>query len=159
MRHLVVVASALLVGCSVGDPDKDQPLFVVSVHSPTGGTFTATHRNALGAGGGSSQTLRGTGAFQEVIRLASNSRVDTSWQEIRGSFTGASLVVGFGTRLAGGEAGSDVGAQSGSLQNVDGPHLQTLSCQIRYGTSDVAGSTYSVRFRFTAERAKMCSEP
>ena len=41
-----------------------------------------------------------------------------AWQEIRGSFTDASLVVGFGTRLVGAEADSDVGAQLGSLQNV-----------------------------------------
>lgn len=52
MRHLVVVATALLVGCSAGDFGREQPLFTVSVQSPVGGTFTATQRNAFGAGGG-----------------------------------------------------------------------------------------------------------
>ena len=32
------------------------------MRSPTGGTFTATQRNALGAGGGSSETFRGSGS-------------------------------------------------------------------------------------------------
>lgn len=159
MRHLVVVASALLVGCSAGDPDKDQPLFTVSVQSPIGGTFTAMHRNALGAGGGSNQTYSGTGAFQEVLRSASYGGLDTSWQEIRGSFTGASLVIKFGTRTVGGAPGADIGAQSGSLQNVDGPHQQTLPCQIQYGPSAASGSTYNVKFRYTSNRANICSAP
>ena len=159
MRHLVVVAAALLVGCNGGEPDKDTPLFTVSVQSPIGGTFTATQRNAFGAGGGSNAIFRGTGAFQEVLRSARYGVVDTSWQEIRGTYTGVSLVVGFGTRTVGGSADAGVGAQSGSLQNVDGPQQQTLPCQIQYGPSAAAGSTYSVRFRYTANRANICSAP
>lgn len=159
MRRLATFAIALLAGCSVGDPDKDQPLFVVYVLSPTGGTFTATHSNANGAGGGSSETYQGNGSFQEVIRLASYGNVDSSLQEVRGSFTGASLVVGVGTRLVGGGAGSDIGAQSGSLETTEGPHQQTLPCQVRYGPSDAGGKTYRVTFRFTADRAKQCAEP
>ena len=98
MRYVVVFASMFFVGCSADDPDKDEPLFTVSVLSPTGGTFTATHSNAFGAGGGSNQTFRGNGSFQEVLRTASYGKVDTSLQEIRGTYTGASLVIGFGTR-------------------------------------------------------------
>lgn len=159
MSYRSVVAAALLVGCGGGDPGRDQPLFTVSVQSPVGGTFTAIQRNAFGAGGGSNESFRGTGAFQEVLRSASYGLVDTSWQEIRGTFTGASLVVEFGTRLYGGGAGADIGAQSGSLQSVDGPLLQTSSCQIRYGPSNAGGSTYSVRFRYTADRTKICNQP
>ena len=159
MRHLVVVAAALLVGCSAGDFGGEQPLFTVSVQSPVGGTFTAMQRNAFGAGGGSNAIFRGTGAFQEVLRSVSYRMVDTSWQEIRGTYTGVSLVVGFGTRTVGGSADAGVGAQSGSLQNVDGPQQQTLPCQVQYGPSAAAGSTYSVRFRYTANRANMCSAP
>ena len=159
MRALAVFAAALLVGCSAGDPDKDQPLFVVNVQSPTGGTFTALHFNALGAGGGTYATYLGNGSFQEVIRQASYGQVDTSLQEMRGSYTGASLVVRFGTRLVGGGAGSDIGAESGSSKIVEGPHEETLPCQVRYGPSDVGGSTYRVTFRFTADRAKICAGP
>lgn len=159
MRHLVAVASALLVACNAGDPDKDQPLFTVSVQSPAGGTFTAVHQNALGAGGGSNETFTGNGAFREVIRIAHSSRVDTSLQEIRGTFTGQSLVVGFGTRLVSGAPGSDVGAQSGSPQSTAGPQPQSSSCQVRYGPGAAGGSTYRVTFRFTADRARICAAP
>lgn len=69
----------------------------------------------------------------------------------------ADEAVGFGMRLYGGGAGAC--AQSASLQNVDSPQQQTLPCQIRYGPSAKTGSSYSVRYRLTANRANICAAP
>ncbi len=163
MRHrFVPVLVALLVGCGsiVGDPDANAPLFTVHVLSPTGGTFTVTQRNAYGAGGGPAGTLQGNGSFQEVIRTAFHGSLDTTLQEIRGSFTGPYLVVGFGSRLQGaGGSGNGPGAQSGSLQSLSGPDPQASPCQLKFGASEPGGSTYRVQFRLTAVGSSVCRQP
>ena len=163
MRNRVVpVFVALLVGCGgqFGEPDADEPVFTVHVRSPIGGTFTVMQRNAFGAGGGSPDTFQGDGSFREVLRSSSYGSVDTSLQEIRGSFTGPYLVVGFGTRLYGkGGSGNGLGAASGSLQSLSGRDPQASPCQLKYGASDPGGSTYRVQFRMTAVGLSVCRQP
>ena len=157
--RVVPFVIVLLVGCHMVGDDPNKPLFVVYVLSPPGGTFTVTHRNELGAGGGPTDRngvptiFQGTGNFQEVMWLAHRGYLDTSLQEIRGSFTGAYFAVGFGT------FGMGLGAESGSLQSLSGPDPQLSPCSVRYGASEAGGSSYRVQFRFTADGSRVCREP
>lgn len=167
MRPCLVLLVALVSGCNMlNEVDPDEPLFLVYIRSPAGGSFTVEHRNELGAGGGPSDgsgapsIFQGTGAYQEVMRTAFHGQLDTSAQEIKGTFKGAYVEVGFGTRkYGGGRLGSGLGAESGSLQSLLGPDPQASLCSIRYGASEEQGSSYRVQFRFTEAAARACREP
>ena len=166
--RIVPVFVALLAGCNgvFGDPKADEHLVTVHVLSPVGGTFTVTSCNANGAcafpsnGNGSPSTFPGTGSFQEVMRSGSFGSLDTTLQQIRGSYTGPSLVVGFGTRFYSKGGSSDgLGAKSGSLQSLSGPDPLASPCQLKYGASEPGGSTYRVQYRLTDVITSVCRQP
>ena len=144
---LVTLFAILLTGCF-----REEPWVVVWVLSPPGETFTVGTYNELGAGGGRVGSVLGTGSFEEISYKGGD--LDPSIQEIRGSFTGAYLVVGFGTTRNGGW-----GAESGSLQSLSGPNPQVSPCSVRYEASEAGGSIYSAQFRFTAVPTDVCREP
>ncbi len=148
---LTVPILAVLIGCSLERLGPSDPRFVVSVLSPAGETFTIEHRNEFGAGGGPAGAQEGTGSFQDVIVLGGD--YDPSSQEISGSFTGEYLVIGFGTRNGG------WGADSGSIEIVEGPDPQSSVCSVQYGASEPGGSNYRLRFRFTGVSAIVCRTP
>ena len=159
--------SLLLAGCSIvrEGPPPDEPLWVVYVLSPIDGSYSIEHYNEFGAGGGlrvpdGPFTYEGTGTFREVATIRPLQGLDSSLQEIRGSFSGAYLVVGFGTRTyrPGGSAIGQ-GAESGSLQRVSGPEPEVASCSVRYGPSGPEGSIYRLHFRLTLDASSVCRQP
>ena len=147
-------------------PPPDEPIWAIHILSPIGGTYTMENYNELGAGGwlggaDGPETREGTGTFREVmLSRPLGGGLDPSLQEIRGSFSGAYLVVGFGARTyrPGGSAIGQ-GARSGSLQDVSGPEPEVASCSVRYGPSGTEGSSYSLHFRLTADASSVCRQP
>ena len=167
---LVPLATLLVSSCSEWQPDPDAWTWVIYALSPSGGSFTMEHYNELGAGGGirgpdGPFVFEGTDTLQEVmVSVPLTEGFDPSLQEVRGTFSGDYLLVGFGTRTyrPGGtlleESTLRAGVLSGSLRSESGPNPQVSPCSVRYGASEPGGSSYRFEFRMTSDVASMCRE-
>lgn len=127
---LLLGALVLSVSCGGGSGAPTAPggsssiQFLVAIGVSAGGSYSATLNN---------QTYTAGNGFQASLAAGT--------YEMSGTYTGGTLIVGFGsTSLTGG------GVQSGSVQSLSGVTLGVQPCGVIYSEG---GGTRSFRARFT----------